>query len=52
MLRRVKGADGGVQRVFYGLIEEDLDSFCHVSEGWQLGCGGFGDAVFRCFFAF
>ena len=39
--------EGGVQRVFYGLLEEDLDSFCHVSEGWQLGCRGVADIVFH-----
>ena len=44
--------EGGVQRVFYGLLEENFDAFCPFSEGWHLGCFGFGDAVFRCFFAF
>ena len=52
MLRRVKGADGGVQRVFCGLLEEDLDAFCPVFEGWHLGSRGFGDVVFHCLFAF
>ena len=52
MLRRVKGADGGVQRVFCGLLEEDLDAFCPFSEGWHLGCIGFGAVVFHCLFAF
>ena len=33
-----KVLEGGVQRVFYGLLEEDLDAFCHASEGWHLGC--------------
>ena len=47
-----KVLEGGMRRVFYGLLEEDLYAFCHVSEGWQLGCGRYGDAVFRCFFAF
>ena len=44
--------EGGVRRVFYGLLEEDMDAFCPVSEGWQLGSRGFGDAVFHCLFAF
>ena len=44
--------DGGVRRVFYGLLEEDLDAFCPVSGGRHLGCRGFGDAVFHCLFAF
>ena len=39
--------DGGVRRVFYGLLEEDLDSFCHASEGWHHGCIGFDDVVFH-----
>ena len=47
MLRRVKGADGGVQRVFCGLLEEDLDAFCPVFEGWHLGSRGFDDVVFH-----
>jgi len=38
--------DGGVQRAFYGLLEEDLDAFCAFSEGWYLGCWGFADDVF------
>ena len=42
-----KVLEGGVQRVFYGLLEEDLDAFCHASEGWHLGCWGFGDVVFH-----
>ena len=44
--------DGGVRRVFYGLLEEDLDAFCPVSEGRHLGCLGFCDIVIHCFFAF
>ena len=52
MLRRVKGAGRRGAEGVYGLIEEDLDAFCHVSEGWHLGCGGFGDVVFHCLFAF
>ena len=44
--------EGGVRRAFCGLLEEDLDAFCHVSEGWHLRCGGFGDVVFHCLFAF
>jgi hypothetical protein len=32
--------DGGVRRVFYGLIEEDLDTFCHVFEGRLLEAEG------------
>ena len=39
--------EGGVRRVFYGLLEEDLDSICHASEGWHHGCIGFGDVVFH-----
>ena len=37
--------EGGVRRALYGLLEEDLDAFCPVFEGWQLGCRGFGDIV-------
>ena len=44
--------DGGVQRVFYGLLEEDLGAFCPVFEGWQLGSGGFGDVIIHCLPAF
>ena len=44
--------DGGVRRVFYGLLAEDLDAFCHTSEGRNLGCLGFGDVVIYCLFAF
>ena len=47
-----KVLDGGVRRAFCGLLEEDLDAFCPVSEGWQLGCGGVGDAGFHWFYAF
>ena len=44
--------DGGVQRVLYGLIEEDLNAFCAFSEGRHLGSLGFCDIVFHCLFAF
>ena len=44
--------EGGVRSVFYGLLEEDLDAFCPVSEGWHLGCRRFGDVVIHCFVAF
>ena len=44
--------EGGVRRAFYGLLEEDLDAFCHVFEGRHLGCRGVADAVFHCLFAF
>ena len=47
-----KELDGGVRRVFYGLLEEDLDAFCHVSEGRHLGCRKFIYVVFHCLFAF
>ena len=46
------GGRGEGRRVFYGLLEEDLDAFFPVFEGWHLGSRGFGDAVFHCFFAF
>ena len=42
---------GGTEGV-YGLLEEDLDAFCHVSEGRHIGCLGFGDIVIHCFFIF
>ena len=48
----MKGAGGWVQRVFYGLLEENFDAFCPVSEGWHLGCRGVADVVFHCLFAF
>ena len=32
--------EGGVRRVFCGHLEEDLDAFCPVSEGWHLGAWG------------
>ena len=44
--------DGGVRRVFYGLLEEDWDAFCAFSEGRHLGSRGFGDIVIHCFFIF
>ena len=44
--------DGGVRRVFYGLLEEDWDALCAFSEGRHLGCLGVGDVVFHCLFAF
>ena len=44
--------EGGVRRAFCGLLEEDLDAFCPFSEGWHLGCRGFGNVVFHCFVAF
>ena len=44
--------EGGVRRAFCGRLEEDLDAFCPVFEGWQLGSRGFGDAVIHCLFAF
>ena len=44
--------EGGVQRVFCGLLEEDLDAFCPASEGWHHGCPGFDDIVIHCLFAF
>ena len=44
--------EGGVQRVFYGLLEEDLDAFCPVFEGWHLWSRRVGDVVFHCLFAF
>ena len=44
--------EGGVRRAFCGLLEEDLDAFCHVSEGRHIGCLGFGDIVIHCFFIF
>ena len=47
-----KELDGGVRRAFCGLLEEDLDAFCPVFEGWHLGSRGFGDVVFHCLFAF
>ena len=44
--------EGGGRRAFCGLLEEDLDAFCPVFEGWHLGSRGFGDVVFHCLFAF
>ena len=42
----------GFVHVFLGLLEENFDVFCPFSEGRHLGCLGFGDVVFHCFFAF
>ena len=48
----MKGAGRrGAEGVLWPL-EEDLDAFCHVSEGRHLGCLGVGDVVFHCLFAF
>ena len=46
------GGRGEGRRVFYGLLEEDLDAFCPVSGGRHLGCIGFGDVVFHFFLLF
>ena len=47
-----KVLDGGMRRVFYGLLEEDLDAFCPVSGGRHHGCLGVGDIIIHCLFAF
>ena len=47
-----KVLEGVVRMVFYGLLEEDLDAFCPVSEGWKLGNRGFTNVVFHLFIAF
>ena len=42
-----KGQEEDFGERWGGLREENLDTFCPFSEGWHLGCRGFGNVVFH-----